>query len=154
MVGKLKPTRSMGINKSLVSHPTHSRVSAHQPIVSPPMHATFAHPLPILLGGVPRAHAHATWFVGAPTSGCPIPHNRFRVKGLGSGVPGRTCALRGVCIGTYLCPVRWCTPCSCHHSSDARGGPCTHLPNMHLVHSSRAYLVLTMTAPWFAVFYR
>ena len=61
---------------------------------------------------------------GHQLPGAPSHTLRFRFEGLGSEVvtylvSGLTCAL---CDGAIHVHV--------HHSTEARGGPCTHLPNM------------------------
>ena len=107
MVGELKPTRSMGINKRYPI-PYTQRCMRINHMYPPPCTQTFAHPLPIYYSGAylapmltpPGASGHQ--HPGAPSHTL-----RFRVEGKRSGrshPPG---------IGTYLCPVRWCNPCSC-----------------------------------------
>ena len=50
-------------------------------------------------------------------------------------------------IGTFPGPCDGAIHVHVHYSTEARGGPCTHLQNMPYMHSSRAYMMLTTTPP-------
>ena len=73
-----------------------------------PCTQTFAHPLPILLGGVPRAHANTTWCIGHQHPGAPSHALRFGVGGYGLGVATYLVLTCAVCP----CPM-WDLPVPC-----------------------------------------
>ena len=107
VVGELKPNRAMGINKMhLIPHTQGCmRINNMYP---PPCTQTFAHPLPILLGGVPRAHAHTTWCIGHQLPGAPSHALRFGVEGYGLGV------VTYLVLTCALCPcLVWDLPVPC-----------------------------------------